>query len=122
MQGHCGRSSEGLRALRRPLVALCAVLVLANLLIPAAILSPGPAFAGSMCLPTGVAQPDEGGSAPIHPFATCCVSAAMALLPAPLAVPASREAAAAGPIAIFADTRRAARRVGAGSIRGPPDS
>lgn len=122
MTGRRCRTNEVLRALRQPVVALCAVLLLSNLLIPAATLAPGQAVAGAFCLPGGPLAPDDGGSGGLHPFATCCVSATMALLPAALAAPSSCGAAATGPLAAPADTVRAARRAGALRIRAPPFS
>ncbi|RAH99893.1 hypothetical protein DLJ53_19320 [Acuticoccus sediminis] len=67
------------RALRRPLVTLCAVLLFANVWIPAfsvGVLSPG-----LICHGAGPVTPDAGGKTTGPRFQSCCFSAVVALMP-----------------------------------------
>lgn len=112
--------AQALRALRQPLVTLCAALLIANLLIPVA------SFAGGIeqhAFCHGADPATDTDSAPNnHAFQSCCFSAAVALSPEPIAQPAvGTSCPQAAPLPL---TRRlaASRLPGARQIRAPPAS
>lgn len=111
-----------LRALRQPLVALCAVLMVANLVTPVA--SFGAATLGDETFwchgGAPQARGDAGAPAAGHGFQHCCFSAAMALVGEAglLTLPATPRPLAALPF--FPQRARTARIAGTQRIRAPP--
>ncbi|GAB5377656.1 MAG: hypothetical protein AcusKO_41180 [Acuticoccus sp.] len=107
-----------LRELRQPLVALCAVLLLGNLLAPAAVFG-APADDTYLC--HGAPPSPHGDDAPAHPVSQhCCFAAALALVgdAAPvLALLAPRPDA---PLPGFAAAPRTRRLASTARIRAPP--
>lgn len=115
-----GTLTAKLRALRQPVVTLCAVLLLANLLIPAATVTPAAAGEGFICHGIAPAPAEGGDTTHRHPFQTCCFSAAVALMPGALAAPPEATPAAFAAPAAVAATIRSARPAGSARIRAPP--
>ncbi|UOM32674.1 DUF2946 family protein [Acuticoccus sp. I52.16.1] len=79
---------QALRALRSPLVALCALLLLANHLAPVASFGadhPSTALCHGAA-PTGSSD-DGGGAGDRTHFQSCCFTAAMGLVPAAVVAP-----------------------------------
>ena len=110
--------SEALRGLRQPLVALCALLLVANHLVPVASFAAD--ASGFVCHGASQAAPEGDGAGDQHRFQTCCFSAAMGLLPAALTEPAGRPPCPSVSLPTTAAPLHSARATPSNRIRAPP--
>ncbi|WMS43237.1 hypothetical protein RDV64_02210 [Acuticoccus sp. MNP-M23] len=112
--------ARALRSLRRPFVSLCTALLIANLLIPVASFA-GSAEANAFCHGAATGQ-DTGGAdgSHHHAFQSCCFSAAVALSPGPVALPALCTGSPQAAPLPLATRLLPARQPGARQIRAPP--
>ena len=110
-----------LRALRRPFVALCAVLLVANLVIPvASFASDSEPAAFCHGAAPGAGPTGEGGSQNHRAYQSCCFSAAVALSPAQAVQPALRAGCPQAAPHFLQRQLVATRLPGARQIRAPP--
>lgn len=109
--------AQFLRAVRDPLVALCAVLLLGNHLVPVATFAAEDGF--HICSAASPQSHDGDGGAH-HRFQSCCFSAAMGVVPAAMAEPLPHRALAFAALKPLAEHVRAARPARSARIRAPP--
>ncbi|MCF3934556.1 hypothetical protein L1787_14200 [Acuticoccus sp. M5D2P5] len=114
-------AAQRLRALRQPLVALSAILLVSNLLLPVAAFSGG-SVAGVFCYGAGPYAVDGDDTSSDRHFQTCCFSAAVALLPPGGMASEACPQAPQGTIAPLTERIRAERLAGSARIRAPPVS
>ena len=108
-----------LRELRQPLVALCAVLVLGNLVAPAAVFGAPADDPYYLC--HGTPPSSHGDEAPAHHVSQhCCFAAALALVGDATLAPAILAPRPDAPLPGFAAAPRTRRLASTARIRAPP--
>ena len=105
--------------MRDPLVALCAVLLLGNHLVPAATFAADDGF--HICQ-SAAPQDHDGAGGAHHRFQSCCFSAAMGVVPAAMAEPLPHAAVSFAALKPLGEHVRAVRPARSARIRAPPVS